>query len=101
VEPFIIATRRHLSTMHPLHMFLQPHFKDTMHINAWARGTLIKAGGIIENVFASGKYSIGLSLAMYRRWRLDDEALPKDLIKEVGTTSSIHNVMNPQPTNQH
>jgi hypothetical protein len=81
VEPFIIATRRHLSTMHPLHMFLQPHFKDTMHINALARGNLIKAGGIIEKGFAPGKYSVELSSAMYRSWRFDEEALPKDLIK--------------------
>jgi hypothetical protein len=81
VEPFIIATNRCLSTMHPLHTFLKPHFKDTMHINASARAALINAGGIIEKGFTPSKYSIEISSIMYKGWRFDEEALPKDLIK--------------------
>ena len=81
VEPFIIATHRCLSTMHPLYTFLQPHFKDTMHINGLARQGLINAGGIIEKAFTPGQYSTEISSVMYRNWRFDDQALPKDLLK--------------------
>lgn len=80
VEPIIIATRRHLSTMHPLHMLLVPHFKDTMHINALARTSLINAGGKIEGHYTSGKYCMEISSAVYKSWRFDEEALPKDLL---------------------
>ncbi|MCH79450.1 lipoxygenase, partial [Trifolium medium] len=30
VEPFIIATKRHLSVVHPIHKLLLPHYRDTM-----------------------------------------------------------------------
>jgi linoleate 9S-lipoxygenase len=48
IEPFIIATNRCLSVVHPIHKLLQPHYRDTMNINALARSSLISAGGIIE-----------------------------------------------------
>ncbi|MCH80837.1 linoleate 9S-lipoxygenase-like, partial [Trifolium medium] len=31
VEPFIIATNRHLSVVHPIHKLLLPHYRDTMN----------------------------------------------------------------------
>ncbi|KVH93590.1 Lipase/lipooxygenase, PLAT/LH2 [Cynara cardunculus var. scolymus] len=37
-----------LSVMHPINKLLQPHFRDTMNINALARQILINAGGILE-----------------------------------------------------
>ncbi|MCO5611429.1 hypothetical protein L7F22_065682 [Adiantum nelumboides] len=81
VEPFVIATRRHLSAMHPLHVLLSPHYKDTMHINALARSSLINAGGKIESHYTPGKYCMEISSAAYKSWRFDEEALPKDLLK--------------------
>ena len=51
VEPYVIATNRQLSAMHPIYRLLQPHFRYTMEINASARSTLIDAGGIIESTF--------------------------------------------------
>ncbi|KAJ8423313.1 hypothetical protein Cgig2_008842 [Carnegiea gigantea] len=80
-EPYIIATNRQLSTMHPIYRLLHPHFRYTMEINALARGLLINANGIIESTFSPGKYSIELSSVMYdKQWRFDHEALPADLI---------------------
>ncbi|CAN0902047.1 Linoleate 13S-lipoxygenase 2-1, chloroplastic [Linum grandiflorum] len=81
-EPYIIATNRQLSAMHPIYRLLLPHFRYTMEINALARQALINAGGIIETCFAPLKYAIQLSSAIYdKNWRFDHEALPKDLIR--------------------
>ncbi|KAJ9697886.1 hypothetical protein PVL29_007147 [Vitis rotundifolia] len=80
-EPYIIATNRQLSVMHPIYRLLHPHFRYTMHINAHARESLINAEGIIESSFSPGKYSVELSSVAYdQQWRFDREALPADLI---------------------
>nr|KJB22662.1 hypothetical protein B456_004G059500 [Gossypium raimondii] len=81
VEPFIIATRRQLSVMHPIHRLLDPHFKDTLHINALARAIFLNAGGILETLLFTGEYSMELSSDLYREWRFDKQALPEDLLE--------------------
>ncbi|KAJ4724166.1 Lipoxygenase [Melia azedarach] len=82
VEPYIIATNRRLSTMHPINRLLQPHFRYTMEINALARQLLINADGVIESTFTPRTYSMELSSVAYdKEWRFDYEALPKDLIR--------------------
>lgn len=81
MEPIVIATRRQLSMMHPLHVLLSPHFKDTMHINGMAKASLINAGGKIESHYTAGRYCMEISSGAYKGWRLDEEALPRDLIK--------------------
>nr|XP_043620048.1 lipoxygenase 2, chloroplastic-like [Erigeron canadensis] len=81
-EPYIIATNRHLSKMHPLHRLLSPHFRYTMLINGLARRALFNAGGIIESSFTLGKYVLELSSDVHaQQWRFDHEALPADLIR--------------------
>ncbi|RWW49515.1 hypothetical protein BHE74_00044309 [Ensete ventricosum] len=82
MEPYIIATHRQLSSMHPIFVLLHPHMRYTLEINALARQSLINGGGIIENCFSPGKYSMELSSAAYKSlWRFDMEALPADLIR--------------------
>ncbi|KAK8339771.1 hypothetical protein V6Z12_A08G057700 [Gossypium hirsutum] len=81
VEPFIIATRRQLSVMHPIHRLLDPHFKDTLHINALARAVFLNAGGILETLLFTGEYSMELSSHLYKEWRFDKQALPEDLLE--------------------
>ncbi|KAL1546669.1 linoleate 13S-lipoxygenase [Salvia divinorum] len=81
VEPYIIATHRQLSAMHPIYRLLHPHLRYTMEINALARQALINANGIIESAFSPGKYSIELSSVAYDLlWQFDLQALPADLI---------------------
>lgn len=81
-EPYIIATYRQLSALHPIAKLLHPHLRYTMEINAAARQNLIAAGGIIEQTFTPGKYALEMSAVVYNAlWRFDQEALPEDLIR--------------------
>ncbi|KAA3468686.1 linoleate 9S-lipoxygenase 6-like [Gossypium australe] len=81
LEPFVIATNRQLSVVHPVYKLLHPHFRDTMTINALARELLINANGIIEKTFCPGKYSLEMSSVIYKSWNFMDQALPNDLKK--------------------
>nr|KYP53538.1 hypothetical protein KK1_024430 [Cajanus cajan] len=81
VEPFIIATKRRLSVMHPIHRLLNPHFKDTMHINALARLILINSGGILERILFPGEICMQISSDLYKEWRFNEQGLPDDLLK--------------------
>ncbi|OIW18006.1 hypothetical protein TanjilG_07590 [Lupinus angustifolius] len=82
MEPYIIATHRQLSSMHPIYKLLHPHMRYTLEINAIARQNLINGGGIIEASFSPGKYAMELSSAAYKNmWQFDLESLPADLIR--------------------
>ncbi|KAL7610480.1 lipoxygenase 6, chloroplastic [Lactuca sativa] len=82
MEPYIIATHRQLSSMHPVFKLLHPHMRYTLEINALARQSLINGGGIIEACFSPGKFAMEVSSAAYKSsWRFDLEALPADLIR--------------------
>ncbi|XP_054784874.1 seed linoleate 9S-lipoxygenase-3-like [Prosopis cineraria] len=81
IEPFIIATNRQLSVLHPVYKLLLPHYRDTMNINALARQVLINAGGIIEDTFLWGRYSLEMSSKIYKDWKFYEQALPADLLK--------------------
>lgn len=81
VEPFIIATKRRLSVMHPIHRLLNPHFKDTMHINGLARLILINSGGILETILFPGEICMQISCDLYKEWRFNEQGLPADLLK--------------------
>ncbi|KAI3810542.1 hypothetical protein L1987_20160 [Smallanthus sonchifolius] len=80
IEPFVIATNRQLSVLHPIYKLLHPHFRDTMNINASARNILISSGGVLERTFFTGRYSIELCSKIYKNWVFPNQALPRDLI---------------------
>ncbi|XP_071725508.1 probable linoleate 9S-lipoxygenase 5 [Rutidosis leptorrhynchoides] len=95
IEPFVIATNRQLSVLHPINKLLHPHFRDTMNINASARNILINSNGILERTFFTGSYSIEICSEIYKEWVFPNQALPKDLILRgmaVEDTNSPHGV---------
>ncbi|CAA2967314.1 probable linoleate 9S-lipoxygenase 5 isoform X2 [Olea europaea subsp. europaea] len=81
IEPFIIATNRQLSVLHPIYKLLHPHFRDTMYINALARQILISARGILESTVYPRKYSMEMTSVIYKNWNFTEQALPADLLK--------------------
>ena len=88
-EPYIIATYRQLSALHPIAKLLHPHLRYTMEINAAARQNLVGAGGVIENTFTPGRYAMEMSSAVYDlSWRFDKESLPEDLIRRCSLKQS-------------
>ncbi|GLJ05365.1 hypothetical protein SUGI_0016920 [Cryptomeria japonica] len=80
-EPFIIATHRQLSKMHPVYKLLIPHYLGTMNINQAARQALISASGIIEQGFAPGRYCMEMSSKVYKQWKFNEQGLEADLLK--------------------
>jgi len=81
VEPFIIATNRHLSVVHPIHKLLLTHYRDTMNINSLARTILVNAGGVMELTFMWEDYAVEMSAVVYKDWNFIDQGLPNDRIK--------------------
>ena len=53
----------------------------TLHINAFARQSLINCEGVIEDYFTPGRYAMEISAAAYKSWRFDLQGLPADLIQ--------------------
>ncbi|PHT72874.1 hypothetical protein T459_23659 [Capsicum annuum] len=66
----------------------------TLHINALARSTVLKAG-VIETLY-SGEVSMELSSSLHKEWRFDEQSPPSDLLKryasrryELGDLTSV------------
>ncbi|KAA8536605.1 hypothetical protein F0562_029083 [Nyssa sinensis] len=81
IEPFVIATNRQLSVLHPIYKLLHPHFRDIIQINAFARKLLLNADGVLEKTFSVAEFGMEMSAAAYKDWVFPEQALPVNLIK--------------------
>ncbi|KAL9233293.1 hypothetical protein vseg_008314 [Gypsophila vaccaria] len=81
MEPFVIATNRQLSVLHPIYKLLRPHFRYTISINAVARQIALNADGLFEAAVFPRNYVGDWTSAMYKDWDFTEQALPKDLVK--------------------
>ncbi|CAN0885563.1 Probable linoleate 9S-lipoxygenase 5 [Linum grandiflorum] len=81
IEPFVIATNRQLSVLHPIYKLLHPHLRDTMSINALGRQLIINGGGVVEATLYPAKYSMEMSSFLYKDWNFTEQDLPLDLKK--------------------
>lgn len=50
VDPFAVATRRHLASNHPLYLLLVPHFEGTLFINDLAQEFLLAPGHGVDRL---------------------------------------------------
>ncbi|XP_021772933.1 probable linoleate 9S-lipoxygenase 5 [Chenopodium quinoa] len=81
MEPFIIASNRQLSMLHPIYKLLHPHFRDTMPVNTVARQIALNADGLFEQAVFPRQYVVHWTSSLYKKWALTEQALPRDLIK--------------------
>lgn len=93
IEPFVIATHRQLSVVHPVYKLLHPHFRDTMNINSIARQIALNVNGLFEEAVFPRSYAVEWTSKLYKDWVFTDQALPRDLVQRgmaVKDSESLH-----------
>ncbi|MEZ4385243.1 MAG: lipoxygenase family protein [Nannocystaceae bacterium] len=80
VEPFVVATRRHLSRRHPLSRLLDPHFEGTLYINSAAAKALIAPEGGVNRLLSPTIDAARLAVVLgHHSYPFDDAALERQL----------------------
>ena len=80
VEPFVLATRRQLSSRHPLHTLLVPHFEGTLSINSMAKGHLVATSGPVDELLGGTiESTCKLTVGGVRDYPFDRVMLPETL----------------------
>jgi hypothetical protein len=81
-EPFVMATMRDLPDPHPVYKLLRRHFRYTLAINEGARQGLLAAGGVFDDLIATGGPDQGhvfLGKKGYKAWKLSDNKPRQDI----------------------
>lgn len=82
VEPFAVATERHLSVDHPLYKLLRPHLEGTIFINNSAHTALIAPGGTVDRLMSGTiDASRAAAIAAVTGTPFGERALPVALAK--------------------
>lgn len=89
IDPIVVATWRQLSTAHPLHQLLVPHFEGTIPINALAVRRLINVDGKVEQLLSPELASDYRVIEIIRNsFQFRQSFLKTDLTKRGVDTSS-------------
>lgn len=79
MEPFCIATMRHLANLHPVALLLGPHFEGTLHINNMAHRFLIAPKGGVDRLCGGTIESIGkMIVSGVKDYSFNDAMLARD-----------------------
>lgn len=80
MENFAMATARQLANVHPLAALLRPHLRYMMSQDELSRHTFVNPGGYMDRLLApSLAGSLEVAGRCFKRWKLSDWALPRDL----------------------
>ncbi len=91
MEPFAIATPRHLSYCHPIFLLLRPHLRFMLAQNSYGRIVLMTPGRVVDRLLgASLDGSFSLIAKAYESWSFDKFNLPAELeIRGVGPDETL------------
>lgn len=80
IDPFPIATARHLGENHPLGILLRPHFEFTLAINELGRQQLLSLGGYGERLLAVALEEVSMLVSKsVETWNFTEFSLPQEL----------------------
>lgn len=80
MDPFAMATYRHLASNHPIGLLLRPHFVGTLHINNQAHKYLIGPKGGVEAMCSGSIESIGRAVgSALKEFSFNGAMLPAQL----------------------
>ena len=89
-EAFAVATKRYLADIHPINILLTPHFEGTLSINNSAAGSLIAAGGPIDDIFGGNILAVQQAAGGDRlNYDFYENMLPQDFKKRGVDDQSI------------
>lgn len=93
IEPFCIATHRHLARRHPLFKLLAPHFEGTLLINNAAAEKLVAPGGPVDLLTpAPIDQTLKAVAAGVQSYLFDEQFLPKALAaRDVADAEALPN----------
>eukprot|EP01118_Nematostelium_gracile_P010621 TRINITY_DN3689_c0_g1_i3.p1 TRINITY_DN3689_c0_g1~~TRINITY_DN3689_c0_g1_i3.p1 ORF type:complete len:1059 (-),score=260.06 TRINITY_DN3689_c0_g1_i3:85-3261(-) len=81
-ETIAIATKRTLSSRHPLAKLMMSHLKKVIHINELARTLLLSKGAMIDTALSGGRLGAWvLGARAFDQWAFDSRIFRKDISK--------------------
>ena len=91
VEPFCVATKRVLSSTHPISVFLWPHLEDTILINFGAVNKLVMPGGKVDLLLGGTIESeLGVAAGVARK-KFTERFLPTEISRRgVGSKAMLY-----------
>lgn len=80
-EPFVMTTRRQLSTHHPVYVLLEPHLAYTLAVNSAAYGLMNTKGSVFDTIYAGELAETRqLMVRSQGNWTVREQALEADLV---------------------